>query len=280
MKKKFLILVIVLILMIIILNAFSKKENDVTEFKPLEIDVGDEFTNLSYDQPMRVLNYAIKDVTGNGQNDMILVIGEKDNIAGGEPANNIDIVIYEPAEEKFIKGGLKKCMGKSPRILTANVDESPNDEIILVLENEDNTKNIRILSVNGEECKEIFKPRDNKGLVITGYFMDGFKAYVSIRKLKLETYIDLKDEKETYIKNGFYDSDGRILSENKNISSSNFVSVELQELQGQCGIRTVQRIKGFDNLDILEEIEVLWKSEGGNWNVKEAKGKRLGNILY
>ncbi|MBQ9279831.1 MAG: hypothetical protein IJ215_02120 [Clostridia bacterium] len=280
MKKKFVILVIVLILMIMIFNAFSKKNTDSMEFKPIDIDVGEEFTNLSYDQPMYVLNYAIKDVTGDGRNDMIIVIGEKDNIMENGPANNIDVVVYNSSGENFIKGGLKKCTGKAPRIMTANVDESENDEIILVTENEDTTKNIKVLSITDNVCKEIFKPRDNKGLVVSGYFMDGFKVYVSIRKLKLETYIDIKDYKDSYMNNGFYDADGRVLSENKNITSGNFVEVELVQLNGQYGIKTVQRIKGFDNLDILDEIEVLWKYEGGNWNIKEANSKRLGNLLY
>lgn len=280
MKKKFIILLIILVLMILAFNLLSKEDENVPEFKPLELDVGDNFTYLNYDTPMIVLNYVIKDVTGDGRNDMIMVIGEKQNIAENEIATNMDVVVYDTSGDVFLKTGLKRCEGKLPKLLTANVDESAKDEIILLTENEDMTKNMKVISVTNNECKEIMKPRESKGLNITGYFMDGFKVYLSIRRLKVETYLDLKDYRETYINAGFYDADGRLLSENKNISATSFVSVEIVSLNDRQGIKTVQRVKGFDSLDILDEVEVIWKYENGSWNIKEANGKKIGNLLY
>lgn len=279
MKKKFMILLIILILAILIFNIFSKNKENVSDFKPLELDVGDSFTYLNYDIPMFVLNYMIRDVTGDGRNDMVMVIGEKAN-AIDEKVNNMDVVIYDTSGECFIKAGLKKCEGKSPKLMAANVNETASDEIILLTQNDDSTQNIKVITMMNHECKELMKPRDNKGLIVSGYFMDGFKAYLSIRKLKLETYLDLKGEKEKYINAGFFDADGRVLGENKNITVTPFVSTELIALNDRQGIKTVQRIIGFDYLDILDEIEVVWKYEDGSWNIKEAKGKKLGNLLY
>lgn len=272
MQKKFIILLIVLILMIIIFNSISKNNESSINFKPLEIDVGDVFDSLDYDGEMKVLNYAIGDVTGDSKNDMILAIGNQDQV--------VDVVVYDPSGDKFIRGNIKKCSGINPRITIANVDETNNNEIILITENENKSKNIKILTIINNESKELFKPRDNNGLVITGYFMDGFKVYVSIRKFKLERYIDLSDYKDNYIKYGLYDSDGRLLLSNQKLNTSNFITVELIPLNDQYGIKTVQRINGFDELDILDEITVVWKYEDGNWNIKEANGVVLGNLLY
>ena len=32
--------------------------------------------------------------------------------------------------------------------------------------------------------------------------------------------------------------------------------------------------------DLLDEIIVIWKYENGKWCVKEAKGSKVGNLLY
>ena len=266
MQKKFIILLIILILMIVIFNSISKNNDNSTNFKPLEIDVGDVFDSLDYESEMQVLNYAIGDVTNDSKNDMILAIGNQDQV--------VDVVIYDPSGDKFIKGNIKKCIGINPRITIANVDEASNNEIILITENEDKSKNVKILTIVNNESKELFKPRDNNGLVITGYFMDGFKAYISIRKLKLERYIDLSDYKDNYIKYGLYDADGRLLIPNQKLSVSNFISVELIPLSDQCGLKTIQRIKGFDEL-----VETKYKDIFGNI-LKELNGEKIDLILY
>lgn len=280
MKTKFVILVLIIVAVITAFNMVSRNKVE-TEFKPLKIDVGDEFSEIKYEKPMYVLNYGIDDVTGDSQNDMVIVIGERLNDSGENFAeNNIDVVVYDTELKTFVKGDLKKVTGRSPKLLFADVNGDSIKEVILVTEVEDLTKNVRIVSIKNSTANEIFKQKDNKGADIKGYFMDGFKAYVTSKKIKFETYLDLKDNKENYITSGFYDGDGRILSEKRDVKSLGFLSVNVVELNGQCGIKTVQRVKGFDNLDILDTIEVVWKYENGSWNIKEAKGEKLGNLLY
>ncbi len=280
MKTKFVILMLIIVAVITAFNMLSKNK-DGTTFKPLELDVGDEFSEIKYEKPMYVLNYGIDDVTGDGQNDMVIVIGESLNNSGENfVENNIDVVTYDTELKIFVKSDLKKVTGKAPKLLFADVNGDSIKEVILITEAEDLTKNVRIVSIKNNTANEIFKQKDNKGIDIKGYFMDGFKAYITSKKIKLETYIDLKDNKENYITSGFYDNDGRILSEKRDVKTLGFLSVNVIELNGQCGLKTVQRVKGFDNLDILDTIEVVWKYENGSWNIKEAKGEKLGNLLY
>ena len=52
------------------------------------------------------------------------------------------------------------------------------------------------------------------------------------------------------------------------------------QLNEYYGIQTVQKIVGFNNDDLLDEITSVWKYENGKWNVKEAKGSVVGNLLY
>lgn len=278
MKAKFIFIVLTLIFLITLINNITKNDEE-TLFKPLELDVGDEFTNLNYEKTMYVLNYGIGEVTGDNENDMVIIIGEKE-----EPkelnAQNIDVVVYDTLNKSFIKGTLRKCSGMSPKVIINDIDGNNISDIILVTENEDMTKNIRVLTVKEGESKEIFKAKDNKGLLISGAFLDGFKATLSSKKINFERNIELNDKKENYITSGFYDDEGRVIASKKDIVTSNFTSVELVLLNGQYGIKTTQRIKGFDNLDIIDEIEVIWKYENGTWSIKEAMGEKLGNLLY
>ena len=53
----------------------TKKEKP--EIKPVEIEIGQEFLELKYENPMYVLNYKIDDIDNDTKNDMIIVVGEK-----------------------------------------------------------------------------------------------------------------------------------------------------------------------------------------------------------
>lgn len=279
MKLKLVWIVLILIAFIAIFNSVSNN-NDGKTFKPLELEIGDEFVDIIYDKPMFVLNYTIGDVTADGEHDMVIAIGEKIEMSELF-ANNIDLVIYDTNNKKFIKCGIKKCSGKLPQMLLKDINGDSKNDIVLVCENEDMTRSIRVITIGGDECKEIFKTRDNKGIVFTGSFQDGFKAIVLARKIKFEKTIELNDKKENYVASGFYDEDGRVLKDELKITTSSFTDVELVEFgEGQYGIRTVQRINGFDELDILDQIVAIWKYENGTWNIKEAYGEKLGNLLY
>lgn len=270
MKVKFIFLVIILIGLVCIFNSISKNADGLV-FKPLEIEIGEEFTNVQYNEPMYVLNYLIEDVVGNTEKDMIIIVGAKENITDTY-SWNIDIVIYDTTQNTFIKCGLKKFEGNSPKLQVTDFTGDGSGDIIAISENEDLTKNVRIITIINGECKEIFREKDNKGIGITGRFLDGFKAHLTAKKIKFETDLDLTDKKENYIANGFYDEAGRVIADNKEITTSNFTNVDIIEINEQSGLMTKQRIKGFDNLDILDQITITWKYEDGAWKMKEAYG--------
>ena len=101
MKIKFIIIVLILIVLVSIFNVLSNNDGK-TLFKPLELEIGEEFTGVKYDKPMHVLNYAIDDVTGDNENDMIIILGEKNELLESAFSNNIDVIVYDP-EENYIQ---------------------------------------------------------------------------------------------------------------------------------------------------------------------------------
>lgn len=276
MKIKFIVLTGILILLVLLFNSSEKK--DVIEFDPLEVEIGQEFTQVKTDKPKIVLNYAFFDTTGDSKNNMIIIIGEK---AEEEMLyKNIDLVLYDAYSQSFMQKNLRNYQGGVIKISNADFDGDSISEIMITSDNLDKTKNIRIVKNNSGDLIELFGEKTNKGVNGTGNFLDGFRGVIYLKDFNKEVVYDLEDYKENYISSGFFAENGKLLSDKKKITTSNFTEIELIELSKSFGIKTKQKIKGFDNLDILDEIEVLWKYENGRWIPCEANSLKHGNLLY
>ncbi len=278
MKTKFVILVLILVALVIIFATIPTDNKD--EFKPLEFEIGDEFSALSYDNVMHILNYGIADVTGDGENDMVIAIGEKLNKSGDISATNIDTVVYDSSVTKFMQTGLKKYNANMPRFLFADVTGDNINDIILIGDNEDITNSLHVITIQNGKAKEIFGKRDARKLEITGDFIDGFKANIKLKKLNYLSLLDLKDKKENYISSGFYSEEGRVKSVNSKIKVTGFNDIELVKFDDYMGIKITQKLKGFDNLDIIDQVDLILKYENNMWIVKEVVGKKLGNLIF
>lgn len=278
MKSKIILLVVIFIAIAIVFSTIGKS-NEKDEFKPLELEVGEIFTYINTDKTLYVLNYIIEDVTGDAVRDMIILVGEKENVASVK-AQNIDIVIYDLAKQNFSNLNLKNFEGKMPKLEARELTGDGVLDVIAILDNDKEEKNIRIVSKQENEFKEIFKAKDNRGIIFFGNFLDGFVASIKCIKLNKNEKLDLKDRKDNYITNNFYDEAGRILKSDAKINTTSFKSVEFVQLNGYYGIQTTQKILGFNNDDLLDEIITVWKFEEGKWQIKEARGNVLGNLLY
>ncbi len=276
MKIKFIILVAIVIALIMIFNNASREEEKIS-FDPLELELGQEFTALKSDKAKYVLNYSISDVTGDTVNDVIIVVGEK--MDEGK-YTNFDVVVYDTDSEKIYKAINKKTASKVTKIESKDLTGDDLNDIIFICENEDKTLSVNVAAYKEGGFKEIFSERENEGVSVSGAFLDGFKADINLKTFGKKSTYDLKENKQNYITSGFYAENGKLLSKNMTIRASKFAEVEFVMLSNSYGLRTKQFIKGFDNLDILDEIQVLWKYENNKWIPCEAMSTKLGNLLY
>lgn len=276
MKIKFIILVAIVIVLIMIFNNVSREEENIF-FNPLELELGQEFKVSKNDKTKYVLNYSILDVTGDVINDVIIVAGE--NLDEGK-YTNFDVIVYDTSNEKMYKAIAKNIESKATKIEVKDLTGDNLNDIVFMCENEDKTLSVSIATYKEGEFKEIFNARDNSGVNVSGTFLDGFKADINIKNFDKKNTYDLKENKQNYITSGFYADNGKLISNNRSIQISKFVDIEFVKLSNSYGLRTKQFIKGFDNLDILDEIQVLWKYENNKWIPCEAISARLGNLLY
>ena len=277
MKMKTIWFIVILVVFItMIINVTSN--NEKAEFIPLELNIGDEFTGLEFKNAMYVINYLINDVTGDNEKDMIILVGEKETI-DSTYSKNVDLVVYDTVSKTFFNAGLKKFQGDMPKIILSDLTGDGINEIIITLENNTKEKDVRIISNNNGTLKEILGVKENKGINFYGEMIDGIKAHVRCNKLNKELYIDLTDKKSELITNKKIDESGKIISENKKVSTSGFKTIELVEINGQKGIQTTQIITAFDNTEIVDEITAIWKYEEGKWQIKEVRGIKVGNLI-
>ena len=91
MKMKTIWFAVILIIVATIFINLNFNDN-TEEFKPLELNVGDVFSFLDYKNTMYVINYGVGDVTGDNQNDMVILVGEKEDV-GNNFSKNMDTVM-------------------------------------------------------------------------------------------------------------------------------------------------------------------------------------------
>ena len=279
MNKKKLILMIISIAIIAFAFSLINDKEEIVE-SPINIEVGQEFTSIEYPQTKYVLNYKISDLNGDAVNDVVIFVGEKENVSALD-VKNADVVFYDGALQKYINADLKKFDGTTPRLELADLTGDSLNDIVVSLNNEEGTKSLRIITLTNEVLKEIFKSKDNKYISFTGNFIDGFKVNVNNRKLNVNKEIDLSSNSSSLIENCVFDNSGKYLeSDNSKIKTTGFLEFEFVQLTGNMGLKTKQRIITNDGKNIIDEINIIWKYEEGKWQIKEATGLKLGNLLY
>lgn len=281
MNKKIIWIIVILLIVVALFSTIFNQSNEQEEFKPLEKNIGDEFNEISYANQMFIVNYEIADITGDGNKDMIFLIGE--NTEGTNIANNIitnmDVVLYDTANEVFIKANSKNFNGKNNRIILG--DFTGNGTLDIMILSESNGKIMtRIYTYEESNLKEIWKDRNNKGLVFNVEFLDGFKIKIVNKKLNVEKIFDISQSKEEYINNFIYDTSGKLIGDSKGIGETRFCKIEIIGLNDRSGVKATQKILGINENDILDEIEIVWKYQDGKWQIVEANGIKLGNLLY
>ena len=275
MKNKLVwIAVFILILFAISLKVFVKEEKIVD--KPLNINVGDEFTVFESKNKKYVLNYAVGDITGDNINDMVIIIGEKE-IVESPYAQNVDIVLYDSSANRHLKLELKKLHGSNFKIELADFTGEDIFDVMIIAQNEDEYIS-RIITYADNKLMEIFKEKNNKGLYFSTELIDGFKVNISNKKLNINNIVEL--ERDLCIKEKIFEESGKLINKDIKPETTGFTTIELVQLSNSFGIKTTQRIIMKNKLNIIDEVTLVWKYQDGKWQIKEANSIKQGNLLY
>ena len=129
MRRRFIFIILLLLGSILLFNTFEQVEN-IADFDPLKIEIGEVFEYLNYEKEMRVLNYEIADVNSDSENDLVIVLGE--SVDGTDLYKNIDAVVYNKMTESFTSAKLKNYEGKQPKVELKDIDGDSFNEVIII----------------------------------------------------------------------------------------------------------------------------------------------------
>jgi hypothetical protein len=215
----------------------------------------------------KVIKTVNTDVTGDKIADNIKLIGLK-KYSDSPYYDSIALKITTGSDKKVLISYLDNMSGIEPKMFIGDFSGDKVKDIMInaATGGSGGIVNNRIATIKGGKVNIIFDEDDNQGLALTGKFTDGFKADMNVKNLDKKFTIDLDAFKDSYIKDGIYDADGK-LKEEVEPWADGFSLLEPIEynMDGTLYLRGIQGISGAYHANRISNMESLWKYTGSKW---------------
>ena len=266
--KKQLVAIMVIGVMATPLSVTLAKTGQSTEISPAS-SISNEIKNrLSTDT--YIIDQKNADVTGDQCEDKIYLIGHKSN-KEAIYADHLTLLVEDGVTRKIITGDLGNLGGYQGKLFTGDFIGNKIADVMVSVPTGGSGGMVdhRILSFQNGQPTMIFNQDNNRGLQLTGEFVDGFKAQLTNEEYGIRTMIDLQTKKELYVTSQIYDGDGKVLKDVKPMSYP-LASLEPVDLDrnGVYELRGIQRIIGAYGADGIGHAYSDWKYENNNWSLQ------------
>lgn len=211
------------------------------------------------------------DVTGDGKSKDIFLIGRKPD-ANSKYADDLSIIVQDTgAGSNPVALKLPNVGGYESKLFIGDFSGDKIADVFVTVPTGGSGGIIehRIATFVGEP-KIIWGPEENKGIVATGRFVNGFKAELTEETTKRKLTVDLANKKDTYLKANLYDASGTLLRQ-QNVSVIPLGELTPLDIEhnGIYGLRGQQRASGMYNADTVAYIYSIWKYENQKWTAKQ-----------
>lgn len=223
-----------------------------------------------------ILERQTGDVTGDGKADGVFLIGRKPD-STSKFADDLSIVIQDGASQNTITIKLPNVGGYDSKIFVGDFSGDKVSDVFVKIPTGGSGGIIahRIVTfIGGPQI--FFGAEENKGVVIAGRFMEGFRAELAETVTKRKVTVDLANKRDRYVKANVYDANGAILRE-QSIQASSLGSLEPIDIDGDgtYELRGQQRVPGIANADTVANVYSTWKYQDGNWTAKQIEVSSL-----
>lgn len=240
-----------------------------------DFNIGERFIvpGVAQEDNVYVIDASKADVTGDGVEDQVILVGAKLESPQDIYSENIAIIVKEGKTEKYLKNTYDKFNGyvgeKSLFIGDFTGDQVSDVMVTAGTGGTGGYMNHLIVTFKDNQSKIVFDEEDNLGIKIDGEYIDGFKAAINVKELHRDFLLDLSVNKDDYIKLGIYDENGKILNETKPYMGP-FINLKPSfiDSDGVHMLKGTQRIVGAWNADSLSFVESTWKYEEGDWQIQ------------
>jgi hypothetical protein len=223
-----------------------------------------------------VLDRQTGDIAGDGKPKDILLVGRKPD-TNSNFADDLSIVVRAGASENAVTVKLPKVGGYDGKLFIGDFSGDKVNDVLVTITTGGSGGIIehRIVTFVGEP-KIIFGAEENKGIAITGRFIDGFKFELTEETTKRKAIVDLAYKKDIYIKANLYDAGGTLLRQQSGwvnpFGELNPVDIDRD---GTYELRGQQRVAGLYNADTVASIFSIWKYENQKWTAKQIEVSSL-----
>ncbi|MBU5437185.1 hypothetical protein KQI42_04140 [Tissierella sp. MSJ-40] len=213
------------------------------------------------------------DINGDKIKDRVLLIGEKEN-EDDIYNKSIFLKVVDGKSKKVSDIKINDFGGYEGKLFLGDFTGDKVEEAMIVTNTggSGGMVDTRIISMKDNKGKIIFDGKDNLGINFKGKFADNFKAELKEDTLDEKLVIDLSAFKDSYIEQGIYDKNGKLLKETEPwtdpFSGLNPIDVDgdgVYELLGH------QTIAGAYHANTISRLNSIFKYEDGEWKVKETE---------
>ncbi|MGM0445637.1 MAG: hypothetical protein ACQEQH_04450 [Bacillota bacterium] len=263
MKK---IIYILLTLILVLTINLSADAQDVRYIEKERL-----INELNLKSSIEIIDKKFQDVTGDGINDQIFLIGDKPGGIDSIFYAPLEVAVYDTFKKNFHKTTYRSLAGYEPKLALYDFTGDQTKDIFIKANSggSGGIYNHLIVNYSNNDLNIIFDNYDNKGLDIKGRYMDGFKAELFIEELNREITLDLSFNKDKYIDEKIYDYNGKLLREiNPNVYPYSNLTPMDYDLDNTFELRGTQRLVGAYGADSIGKFHTILKYDRG-WNVKE-----------
>ena len=206
----------------------------------------------------------IKDVTGDGVDDTIILSGTKDN-SDDVYSHEHTIIVQNGSNKKYsiISSGLDGGYEGKLIILDFNGDKVPDIMTEAATGGSGGTYYYSIASFkDGKPCILAAQHALSQGAKFEGHFKDGYMAQIKSVELQKAVNIDISCNKEYLIDNNIYDNTGKLLK-NVETETDGFQALKPvdEDGDGTYELEGIQKIWAMVHLNEVTIAKTTWKFE-------------------
>lgn len=209
-----------------------------------------------------VIGQLDSDVTGDGVNDRVLLMGKRIDKAGSYIAE-MSIVVTDLDGNNELRTCLPKesDSGYDPVLKAMDFTGDSVPDVFI-----SSSKGCYVLySLRGGQAKLLLDTTRKIEPEFTGKLLPGYKAQITI--CGKSTTIDLREHKNIYDEKGYY-KNGRLVK-SMDMRSGPFIQANPVDTDkdGIYEIQTTQDVPGITNCGYIAEIVSILKWENGGWKI-------------
>lgn len=208
-----------------------------------------------------LLDAKTQDVTGDGTNDGILLVGTKGQ-SEDRYAFDLDLIVRDGQNGNFTAAKLHDLAGYDAKLFVGDFDGDKIADLMITAPSggSGGITNHRIVTFANNTPILLFGESDNVGAKFSGQFLDNFRAELTLENTGRKTIVDMSDAKTRYIETGIYNEKGTLL---KPVSPYSYPFGILEPIDpdgdGTYTLKGIQKVVGAYNADVVTHVYSYWE---------------------